>query len=410
MAFKNPFTLTESVRGVGAPDAIVTAIERLQFMVRLRFGMIPESAVDQYVSRRDLIDGGIIAAPATGYQASGPIIFPPDAGGSGGSTPIDTPTTPTGLAVTGAAKTNILMWDAPGFSGFAYTEIWKSSSNSLGSATLARTTVARVDADSIGSSGVTRYYWIRHVNQLGVPGPYNGVSGTAGTTGSASGAAETAAFDALIVARGVIVSALIGDAEITTAKIADASITNAKIASLSVSKLTAGALSVGQYIQSSNWGSGTGWKINEDGTAFFNQVYVTGEIHAANFTGTHTLTSSTFNDGTFVGNLVRNAANTTFINLAATGSSRFLQVGSAVTQWDGSSHSQVEINADGTAFFGNVVISRPNIVATGRVYEDGGTGYVVSVIDYPASSTTASWLGSSVFDSPSAAGDTASGP
>lgn len=368
MAFKYQFSLAETLSGLGLPDRLVTAVQNLQQIVRLRFGIADPNSLDQYVSRRDLVEGGLVQAPdGVSFQASGKPAFYPVPVLIGETTQIDTPTQPTGLTVTGAATNNILMWDAPGFAGFAYTEVWKNSVDNLGTAVLARTTTARVAADNVGGSGITRYYWIRHVNQLGDPGPYNDTAGTAGTTGTASGPASTAAYDALVVAQGVIVSALIGDAEIGTAKIADAAITNAKITSLAVSKLSAGALAVGQYIQSSNWGAGTGWKINEDGTAYFNAVYVSGEIHASNFTGTQDLSAATLTAGEFIGTLVRNAGYTTFLYLAATGTNKVLQVGSPVTQWDGSTHSPVEILADGSAYFANPVISRPVVVASGTL-------------------------------------------
>lgn len=80
-----------------------------------------------------------------------------------------------------------------------------------------------------------------------------------------------------------------------SALIKDGTITNAKIASLAVDKLYAASgtmasviigtghitnAMIGSVIQSSNYGSNTGWYINKDGTAIFNNVYARGDIEA----------------------------------------------------------------------------------------------------------------------------------
>jgi len=77
-------------------------------------------------------------------------------------------------------------------------------------------------------------------------------------------------------------SAYIMNGTIATAKIGNLAVTNAKINSLSVAKLTAGSLSVSAYIESSNFLSGsTGWYIDGNGNAEFNNVTVRGTIYAS---------------------------------------------------------------------------------------------------------------------------------
>jgi hypothetical protein len=81
-----------------------------------------------------------------------------------------------------------------------------------------------------------------------------------------------------------IVNATIGNAQI-----ANASIDNAKIADLSVEKLTAGSIATGQYIQSSNYVSGSqGFRINANGSAEFSDITARGAVFATSgeFTGT----------------------------------------------------------------------------------------------------------------------------
>lgn len=91
-------------------------------------------------------------------------------------------------------------------------------------------------------------------------------------------------------------SAMIRNASIGSAQIADAAITNAKIANLSVNtaKIADGSITnakignaqinsakIAQQIQSDNWnGSNTGWMINKNGTANFQNVTVRGNIQA----------------------------------------------------------------------------------------------------------------------------------
>jgi hypothetical protein len=160
----NRLTLTESLRGLGLPD-----------------GLLDADSLDQFVTRRQMIDSGLVLAPqGTNYQGGAPAFFPVPVL-PGDDAVVDAPATPSGLIVTGAATVNILQWDPPGFKGFAYTEIHKNSTDNIGTAVLARTTVARVAADSLGAGGITRYYWIRHVNQLEEKGPFfQAVSGQRG--------------------------------------------------------------------------------------------------------------------------------------------------------------------------------------------------------------------------------------
>ncbi len=106
------------------------------------------------------------------------------------------------------------------------------------------------------------------------------------------GAADGAPFFHLTVPttiNGVLVpagtymkSAFIHNAAIGNAQIQNAAINDAKIVSLSVAKLLGGSLSVGEYIQSSNYISGTtGFRINANGAAEFSGVIVRGTVYAA---------------------------------------------------------------------------------------------------------------------------------
>lgn len=66
--------------------------------------------------------------------------------------------------------------------------------------------------------------------------------------------------------------------------IASAAIGDAQIKSLSAAKLTAGTIAVDQYVQSTSYSAAnkTGWKINGNGDAEFNNATVRGTVYATN--------------------------------------------------------------------------------------------------------------------------------
>ena len=140
------------------------------------------------------------------------------------------PPAPTGLTVTGALANFILTWNAAQYHNHAYTEVWRSGSNDLGTAVRAGTTENALYADNIGDTAQLRYYWLRHVSMSGVPGPFNATAGTSDTTLQVltNHIADFAVTNAKIGSLAVD-SAKIADAAIVTAKIADAAITTAKI-------------------------------------------------------------------------------------------------------------------------------------------------------------------------------------
>lgn len=90
------------------------------------------------------------------------------------------------------------------------------------------------------------------------------------------------------IASSTITGGNIATGTIGTTNIADAAITNAKIASLAADKITTGTLSAstaitvasGGYIQSAGYTTGSGFRLNGNGTGEF-----TGQIQTANFGG-----------------------------------------------------------------------------------------------------------------------------
>ena len=79
-----------------------------------------------------------------------------------------------------------------------------------------------------------------------------------------------------------ITDGYIQNGTITNAKIANLAVDSAKIASLSADKIRAGSISVGQYIQSSNYVTGSaGWKIDGGGSAEFGAASIRGQLVAS---------------------------------------------------------------------------------------------------------------------------------
>ena len=215
---------------------------------------------DGVVTKGDLVDSGA---------------FSSDSGGGLVFVPIDpdlsciSPPAPTSLTITGAMTSIMLSWSGTAYgSCYAYTEVWRASTNSISAATLIGTSVAGSFVDAVGSDG-SYFYWVRMANVNSVTGAYNTTLGVAGETApdlvyvfaqlsETYGVGTTAPFffvppapaaptviggvtiptgtymkDALIY-NGSIVAAKIGTAAVETAKIKDAAISSAKIASAAI--------------------------------------------------------------------------------------------------------------------------------------------------------------------------------
>jgi hypothetical protein len=223
--------------------------------------------LQQFIQRvREALDGGGLDGAVTARQlvAAGIAGF-----GTGGVTTtsgniVETPRPPTGLTASGALANIIATWDAPTYSGHAYTEIWAASQTNaqvaasespiLGQAELVGMTAGNNFAHQIGASA-TRWYWVRNINTNGLASAYNATNGLEASTGDdpvylmevlseAFGGTSQAPFfqiDTATTINGVSIpagtymkAAFIADATITTAKIANAAIDSAKIVDASI--------------------------------------------------------------------------------------------------------------------------------------------------------------------------------
>lgn len=97
--------------------------------------------------------------------------------GESSNSKVQTPTRPTGFKATGGFAYILLEWDMPQYSGRSLTEIYRYPEDNIANAVLIATTAAGVYGDPVDPA-TGYYYWIRHVNILGKPGPYNDSTGT----------------------------------------------------------------------------------------------------------------------------------------------------------------------------------------------------------------------------------------
>lgn len=217
-------------------DQVRRVLARVKELLEVREG-VRGDPLDRSVTFRDLYVNGMLNVGSSGQPyvriPTQPLLsLPAVAGASVEYTP---PPAVTGLSAAGALANVVLTFDEPQYYNHAYTEVWRSGVDDLGTAILVGTTDSSVYADSLGQTALTRYYWVRNVSQAGVFGPFNAVAGTAATTGLVVGGDITdASITTQKLADGAVVTAKLGDAAVTTSKIGDSQVSTAKIADAAV--------------------------------------------------------------------------------------------------------------------------------------------------------------------------------
>lgn len=163
----------------GTDPAMVKYLESLSEALEIRLGRKGDP-VDRAITLRELITSGL----AKELQANpfDPNNITPQNIGMGNDLVATTiPISATGFTANAAYSQVNLFWDYPRYPNHSQTEIWSHTSDVLGDATLAGVSTGISFVDPIGG-GQTRYYWIRHVNSVGIFGPYNSSTGTLATT------------------------------------------------------------------------------------------------------------------------------------------------------------------------------------------------------------------------------------
>lgn len=151
-------------------------LSKLSENIEIRQGLRGDPR-DRAVTLRELINSGLAKElklrPFDPNNVDFPGFLPP-------LQDLSIPPIPTNFTATAGYSLAILFWDFPEYSNHAYTEVWRHDSDTLGDAQLVATVRVNGYSDPIGG-GVTRYYWIRHVNTSGVKGPWFSSSGSSVT-------------------------------------------------------------------------------------------------------------------------------------------------------------------------------------------------------------------------------------
>lgn len=176
-------TLVPSIPDI-RDDNLKDILRAIKSMVDVREGKVGDP-LDQNVTLRDLTSIGLLVNGGSSTISGGsnvPVSIP----GSGGNgynptTDYTVPPAPKNLTAVGGFANVYLGWDGAPYSNHAYTEIWRNSTDNLGTAVKVGTTVSSVYADP-AQEGSTYYYWVRFVSQANIIGPYNSTKGTSATT------------------------------------------------------------------------------------------------------------------------------------------------------------------------------------------------------------------------------------
>ena len=244
-----------------------TYLSAVDEALKVRLGRVGDPK-DRAVTVRELIDSGLaenfLEEPFNLDAGTPPNTFIP----IDGLVDLAVPPDVTSFSGTGTFQKIILSWDLAQFGNFAFTEVWRHTSNNLGSATRIDTTRAQVWSDTVDFNS-NFYYWVRHISTSNIVGQFAGavnVTTSKITDANADTAISAGAIDAAEIKAGAITtdkiaadavtaakigtgtitaaSGIIADAAITTAKIADANITAAKIGSAAVTSAKIGSAAI----------------------------------------------------------------------------------------------------------------------------------------------------------------------
>ena len=148
------------------------AVEKLREAIEQGTGQRKNSPLDEWVTRGDLVQSGLGKIGRTG------LLIPGDA--LGPRAPVSVGPL-TNLEAVGTFKSIILTWDGTDQTGYAYTEIWRYDADNLAMGSLVATSEAPVIA--IPTNDYRDYYfWVRAVSITDTPGPFNASAGVMAAT------------------------------------------------------------------------------------------------------------------------------------------------------------------------------------------------------------------------------------
>jgi len=135
--------------------------------------------LDRAVTLRELVESGLAKRLSERpFDPNGLIDFIPNDDQKGDLT---IPPAPTGLEASGAFTEIIVTWNPAQYSNHAFTEVWRSRDDEVGTATLITTTASFIITDPVGYDQ-TYFYWVRFVSTSNVRGPFNQTNGTKADT------------------------------------------------------------------------------------------------------------------------------------------------------------------------------------------------------------------------------------
>lgn len=185
-------TPTTSLPTIPPPSTDVASLQRSVLAIKQVLDTLlgASSVADRVVRVADILPAGTTTLSLPGYSTGGGAGGGAGSGGSGGgfvdSRPIyTTPPTLTNLTVAGTLRAVFIEWDRIAYQNHSYVEVWRNTTNTLGTATLHGTAAYDIYIDSNAAPGVTYYYWVRAVGMLpsdgsAIFGAYNAVAGTSG--------------------------------------------------------------------------------------------------------------------------------------------------------------------------------------------------------------------------------------
>jgi len=134
----------------------------------------------------------------------------------------------TNLTATSTFKYIILDWINPTISNVQLIEVWRSDTNDRATAVLIAVIYNDVYWDYIGTTGTTRYYWIRAKS---LNGTYSGWLPSSATGGVSATTAQINASDLIDYS---VVSSKLADSAVITSKLAPQAVDNTKLKDLAV--------------------------------------------------------------------------------------------------------------------------------------------------------------------------------
>lgn len=164
-------------------DNVLDVLRAVKNVLEVREGNRGD-ALDQNVTLRDLTDLSILKTGSTTLTSGTrvPVVsVTVNDDGYDPTTDMTAPPAPTGLTATGGFTNVYLYWDGAQYKNHSYTEIWRATTNNLGSAVRVGTTISSVYSDP-AAPDTTYYYWVRFVSQANMTGAYNSTTGTSAST------------------------------------------------------------------------------------------------------------------------------------------------------------------------------------------------------------------------------------